>query len=70
VNSQILDPPNWSYSDTDTKSQRQVEFKQILEIEVVELLFPWKKKSALHVCSWDLFVTFDSESTPECWLLN
>jgi hypothetical protein len=71
VNSLILDPSNWSYSDTDTKSQRQVEFKLILELEVVELLFPWgKKKSALHVCSWDLFVKFDSESTPESWLLN
>lgn len=50
MNSLILDPSNWSYSDTDTKSQRQVEFKLILELEVVELLFPWGKKN-LHFMS-------------------
>lgn len=54
MNSLILDPSNWSYSDTDTKSQRQVEFKLILELEVVELLFPWEKK----ICTSCLLLGF------------
>jgi len=65
VNSQILDPPNWSNSDT--KSQQRVEFKQILELEVVELLFPWRKNCTS--CLLGLFVKFDSEAHQEAGCL-